>query len=84
MNVHLHIDTEWEEIECTTCLAAMGGVTSIIVQPLMMNENTVDTNEAENVRTRIARLNKLSKVDFACAALLNPNTITQIEELYFQ
>lgn len=31
INVHLHVDTEWEEIEYSTCLAAMGGVTSIVV-----------------------------------------------------
>lgn len=39
INVHLHLGHEWQEVELTTTLAAMGGVTSIVVQPIMMSEN---------------------------------------------
>jgi len=81
-NVHLHTNfgSEWENITYSTELAAAGGVTTIIDNPIMSKPFTTGEDYIKSLQKRIKLIKANSKVDFGLYGLLEPRTETHIEQ----
>jgi len=82
-NVHLHADYDdhWENIEYSTKLAAAGGVTTIIDNPVMCAPFDSGDEYVESLSLRIQKIQEKSKVDFGVLGILEPKTKTHIQEM---
>jgi len=80
-NVHLHADYDdyWENIEYSTKLAAAGGVTMIVDNPIMCAPYDSGEEYLENLTQRIEKIQEKSKVDFGIFGILEPKTKDHIE-----
>jgi len=76
INVHLHADFgyDWENIQSCTELAAAGGVTTIVDNPVM--SATFETGEEyiEILQKRINKIKANSRVDFGVFGIFEPKT----------
>ncbi|KAL4460006.1 hypothetical protein ABPG74_003532 [Tetrahymena malaccensis] len=83
LNVSLHIGTDWEEIEQTTELFIKGGVTTIVCQPLLTNENYLK-DELESIRYRKERIQNRSNTDYCFLANLYKysENISELQHIY--
>ena len=83
INVHLHADFgyDWENIQSCTELAASGGVTTIVDNPVM--SATFETGEeyVEVLQKRINKIKDNSKVDFGVFGLFEPKTQDYVSKI---
>jgi len=82
-NVHLHTDfnKEWENVSYATELAAAGGVTTIIDNPIMSKPYETADEYLESLERRISLLKSNSKVDFGVFGVLEPKTVDIIDKI---
>ena len=82
-NVHLHSDfeEEWENVSYSTELAAAGGVTMIVDNPVMNKIYNSGEEYIASLRERIGKLKANSKVDFGIFAMLEPKTKNVIDKM---
>lgn len=74
-------DEEWVDIENITKMAAQGGITTIIENPLLCNYNE-EYNEMEAIKKRIGNLQENIYVDCGLLALLSSHNFNKIEEIW--
>jgi len=82
-NVHLHAnyDDDWENIAYCTNLAAAGGVTTIIDNPIMTSPYKNAEEYVKSLQEKIDKIQSISKVDFGIYGLLEPKTKNHIAEI---
>ena len=82
-NVHLHANfgSEWENIIYCTELAAAGGVTTIVDNPVMSRPFNNGDEYVRSLQQRISAIKKHSKVDFGVFGILEPKTENSIGKL---
>ena len=82
-NVYLHadFDAEWENIRNCTELAAAGGVTTIIDNPVMTKTFESDAGYVSNLKQRIEIIKANSRIDFGVFGILEPKTKNSVKQL---
>jgi len=82
-NVHLHANfgAEWENITYATELAASGGVTTIIDNPIMSKLFTTSDEYLKSIQQRMRLIKINSKVDYGLYGLLEPRTEESIGKM---
>jgi len=82
-NVHLHAnyDDDWENIAYCTGLAAAGGVTTIIDNPVLTSMYNSGEQYIESLPQKIEKIQSISKVDFGIYGLLEPKTKNHVEQI---
>jgi len=82
-NVHLHANfgAEWENITYATELAASGGVTTLIDNPIMSKPFTTSEEYLKSIQQRMRLIKINSKVDYGLYGLLEPRTEDSIEKM---
>lgn len=83
LNVSLNsnYDEEWIDIENITKMAAQGGITTIIENPLLCNYNE-EYNEMEAIKKRVENLQTNIYVDCGLLALLSSHNLNKMEEIW--
>lgn len=82
-NVHLHTNfgSEWENITYATELAASGGVTTIIDNPIMSKPFSTSEEYFKSIQQRIKLIRTSSKVDYGVYGLLESRTEECIDKM---
>lgn len=84
LNAHLNenFEEDWKDIENTTKQALMGGVTTIIDNPIMNHHNHQDFDEISNIKARESNLNGKISTDCALLAYLGPHNYKDYEDIF--
>lgn len=82
-NVYLHADFEgeWENIAYCTDLAAFGGVTTIVDNPIMCKPYKSAEDYIKNLNQRITTIQEISRIDFGVLGILDPQTEDYTQEI---
>lgn len=82
-NVHLHsgYNSEWDNIPYATTLAAMGGVTTVIDNPIMTKPFETGQDYLKVLEERLKTLQAESQVDFGLYGLLEKRTQDHIAQI---
>lgn len=83
LNMHLHenFEEDWKDVENTTKMSLMGGVTTIIANP-MMNSRNEEKNEVQCVTDREKELKDKISVDCGLLAYLGPHNCNDYETIF--
>lgn len=83
INVHLNsnYDEKWSHIKEVTQMAAQGGITTVIDNPIM-NFYTKDFDEKKNIQSRINDLKGKINVDCGLLGYLNAQNYQDAQEIY--
>lgn len=82
-NVHLHsgYTSEWDNIYYSTNLAAAGGITTVVDNPIMTRSFKSGKEYVRVLEDRVFALKSYSRVDFAVFGLLEERTKSCVKEI---